>query len=130
MLCKVVERATSYNLKLNFNKSNICQSSVPYIGRLITADGLKPKPTKVEAIQSMAPSLDKEGIKRFFCFITYLLKSIPNLGEVDMPQRQLLKRDVEFVWQPAQHVHACTKFHNDIFGTQQDMGANENSIAH
>lgn len=34
--------------------------------------------------------------------MTYLSKFIPNLSEVDAPLRQLLKRDVEFQWQPAQ----------------------------
>lgn len=42
ILRKVVERATSYNLKLNFDKCHIRKSSVPYVGHLITADGLKP----------------------------------------------------------------------------------------
>lgn len=32
ILRRVVERATSYNLKLNFNKCHIRQSVVPYMG--------------------------------------------------------------------------------------------------
>ena len=102
ILRRVVEKATSYNLKLNFNKCHIRQPSVPYVGHLITADGLKPDPAKVEAVQGMSPPLDKEGVHRFLGFVTYLSKFIPNLSEVDAPLRQLLKRDVEFAWQPAQ----------------------------
>lgn len=52
----------------------------------------------------MPAPVDKEGIKRFLGFITYLSKFIPNLSEVDALLRQLLKRDVEFMWQPAQQV--------------------------
>lgn len=51
ILRKVVERATSYNLKLNFEKCHMRQSAVPYIGHLITADGLKPDPAKTEAAE-------------------------------------------------------------------------------
>ena len=61
-LRKVVERATSYNLKLNFDKCHIRQSAVPYVGHLITADGLKPDPAKTEAVRSMPPPTDKEGV--------------------------------------------------------------------
>lgn len=50
ILRRVVERAASFNLKLNFNKCHVRQSSVPYVRHLITADGLKPDPAKVEAI--------------------------------------------------------------------------------
>lgn len=102
ILRKVVERATSYNLKLNFNKCHIRQSAVPYVGHLITAEGLKPDPAKTEAVRNMPPPTEKEGIHRFLGFVTYLSKFIPNLSQVDAPLRQLVKNDAEFVWQPAQ----------------------------
>ena len=51
---QVVKKATSYNLRLNVNKCLIRQPSVPYVGHLITADGLKPDPAKVEAVQGMS----------------------------------------------------------------------------
>lgn len=104
ILRSAFERATSFNLKLNSGKCHIHQSSVPYVGYLITADGLKPDPAKVEAIRNMPAPMDKECIKRFLGFITYLSKFIPSLSEVGAPLRQLLKRDVEFVWQQAQQI--------------------------
>uniref|UniRef100_A0A3B3HY91 Gypsy retrotransposon integrase-like protein 1 n=1 Tax=Oryzias latipes TaxID=8090 RepID=A0A3B3HY91_ORYLA len=102
ILKQVVQRATTYNLRLNFNKCHIRQSAVPYVGHLITADGLKPDPVKTEAVRCMPPPTDKEGVRRFLGFVTYLSKFIPNLSEIDAPLRQLTKRDVEFMWQPAQ----------------------------
>lgn len=51
-LRKVIQRATSYNLSINFDKCHIKQSSVPYVGHLITSDGLKADPTKIEAVKS------------------------------------------------------------------------------
>ena len=72
-----------------------------YVGHLIRADGLKPDPAKVEAVQCMPPPTNKDGVRRFLGFVTYLSKFIPNLSEVDAPLRELLKSDVEFAWQPA-----------------------------
>lgn len=79
ILHKVVERATSYNLKLNFNKCHICQPAVPYMGHLITAtattdNGLKPDPVKIKAVQHMSQPTYKEGVCHF---LGYLSKFIP-----------------------------------------------------
>uniref|UniRef100_A0A8C5PPV9 Gypsy retrotransposon integrase-like protein 1 n=1 Tax=Leptobrachium leishanense TaxID=445787 RepID=A0A8C5PPV9_9ANUR len=112
ILRKVIQRATSYNLSLNFDKCHVKQSSVPYVGHLITADGLKADPAKIEAVKSMPTPRDKDGVRRFLGFVTYLSKFLPNLSEVDAPLRQLLKTDVEFAWQPAQQ---------QAFDTLKDM---------
>lgn len=114
ILRKVIERATSYNLKLNFTKCHIRQSEVPYVGHRITAGGLKPDPAKTEAVRCMPPPTDKEGVRRFLGFVTYLSKFIPNLSEIDAPLRQLTKNDIEFTWEPVQQQaferlkHLCT----------------------
>mgnify|MGYP003691723641 FL=1 len=49
ILRKVVERATSYNLKLNFDKCKIRKSIVPYMGHIVSDQGLKPDPDKIKA---------------------------------------------------------------------------------
>ena len=46
-LKQVIEKGTEYNLKLNFEKCQIRQSQIPYIGHIFTGDGLKPDPSKV-----------------------------------------------------------------------------------
>ena len=101
ILHKVIERATSYNLKLNLQKCSVRQPEVPYIGHLLTSEGLKHDPSKVTAPQNMPTPQTKEDLRRFLGFITYLGKFIPNLSEIDVPLRDLLKTDVVFDWQPA-----------------------------
>ena len=46
---KVIERATQYNLKMNLDKCQIRKAEVPYVDHLLTTEGLKPDPEKVEA---------------------------------------------------------------------------------
>ena len=41
---------------------------------------------------------DKEGIGRLLGFVQYLSKFIPNLSQVDVSLRELMKSDVEFAW--------------------------------
>ena len=102
ILRKVIDRATQFNLKLNMDKCLIRRSEVQYVGHLLTSEGLKPDPRKVQAVKDMPAPTDKEGVRRFIGFVTYLSKFIPNLSEEDAPLRQLLKNDIQFQWQPAQ----------------------------
>jgi len=105
VLHKVIERATSYNLKLNLQKSLITQPAVPYNGHLLTSEGLKPDPSKVAAVRAMPTPKNKDDFKRFLGFVTCLAKFIPNLSELDAPLRALLKIDKIdglFDWQQAQ----------------------------
>ena len=98
ILKQVIDRATEYNLKLNYDKCKIRQPMVPYMGHILTQDGLKADPAKVKAIVEMPAPEDKEGVRRILGMVQYLAKFIPNLSQVDAPLRALLKADVPFQW--------------------------------
>ena len=102
ILKKVVERAKAWNLKLNFDKCQIRKSEVLYVGHLVTAQGLKPDPAKVKAVQKMPVPASKEEVRRFLGFIQYLAKFIPNLSEIDAPLRKINKQNVTFFWEKEQ----------------------------
>ncbi|XP_052242487.1 uncharacterized protein K02A2.6-like [Dreissena polymorpha] len=98
----VIKCATEYNLKLNYDKCMIRQTSVPYMGHILSESGLKADPAKLKSILEMPTPKDKEGVRRFLGFIQYLAKFIPNLSQVDGPIRILLKFDIEFAWNSEQ----------------------------
>ncbi|GFR94327.1 transposon Ty3-I Gag-Pol polyprotein [Elysia marginata] len=102
ILKKVLRRATDYNLKLNLEKVRIRQKSVGYCGHVISAEGLKADPEKIKAVREMPRPHDKESLRRFLGFVTYLGKFIPNLSQEDQPLRQLLKAENIFQWEDQQ----------------------------
>ena len=51
-------RCRERNLKLNLKKARLRQSEVPFIGHILTPEGLKPDPHKVEAIVTMPDPTD------------------------------------------------------------------------
>ena len=101
VLEKVLYRAKSYNLKLNFDKVRVRIQQVPYVGHIISAEGLEPDPKKVRTMRT--PSLrTKEDVRRFQGSIQYLAKFLPMLAEVETPLREFTKRDVLFHWDAPQ----------------------------
>ena len=59
ILKQVMERATSYNLKLNMQKCKVRQKEVQYVGHLLTADGLKPDLSRIEDLSARSSLVTK-----------------------------------------------------------------------
>ena len=95
---KVLQRAQQRNLKLNKDKSQIKCKEIHYVGHIISRDGLKPDPKKVEAIINMNAPKDKEEVQRFLGMTTYLAKFLPNYSQVAAPLRILLEKGTEWHW--------------------------------
>ena len=101
-LSAMLERAADKNLKLNPDKLTVGVQEVEYFGHIISADGLKPDPTKVKAIQDMLPPVNKKELQTMLRMINYLVKFAPQLSEMMKPIRDLLKEDSEFLWDQPQ----------------------------
>ena len=97
-LAKVLERAKHRNLKLNKEKCQIKKVEIPYLGHILSKEGLKPDPKKTQAITSMESSTNKEYLQRFLGMLTYLSKFAPNLSQVAAPLRALLEQNSEWQW--------------------------------
>ena len=98
----VLQRARDSNLKLNPEKSKICQTEVKYVGHVLTAQGVKPDPDRVQAIVDMPDPVDKKGVQRFLGMIGYVHKFIPNLSDIAKPLRTILGKDIAWHWQAEQ----------------------------
>ena len=64
----------------------------------MTANGLKPDPSKVRAMEEVPFPEDKPARLRFLVMANYITKFIPNLADLSQPHRQLLHKDVEWHW--------------------------------
>ena len=102
ILTQVLQRAEEHNITFNFEKMQLRVNEVKYLGTIISKEGMKPDPAKVEAISEMTTPTDKAGIRRLLGMINYLAPHIPNMSIITAPLRNLLKSDVHFTWGPEQ----------------------------
>ncbi|KAL9974060.1 hypothetical protein ACROYT_G011057 [Oculina patagonica] len=80
------------NLRLNEKKARLRQQEVPFIGHILTPEGLKPDPCKVEAIVQMPDPTDVHSLRRFLGMVNYLAKFLPRLSDETEVPRNSLKR--------------------------------------
>ena len=85
---QILQRAHEVNCKLTPKKCKFCLHKVPYVGHLITEEGLKPDEAKVKAIKGMPPPDSPEALRQFLGTINYLHKFISNLSEKTAPLRR------------------------------------------
>ena len=97
-LVGLLERCRSKGIKLNQKKVKFRCIQVCFMGHLFSAEGLSRDPAKVEVIQRMRISSDKQGIRRLLGTVNYLQTFSPNLSSVTVPLRELLKEENMFQW--------------------------------
>ena len=64
-------RCRERRIKLNEAKIVLKETSMPYIGHLLTADVAKADPSKVDAIVNMPKPTDVEGVRRILGMTNY-----------------------------------------------------------
>ena len=106
-LCLLLQRARERGLKLNKEKIKLRLTKVPFIGHLLTPEGLAPDPAKIQAVLSMPTPTDLKSLQRFLGMTQYLAKFLPRLSEVTESLRKLEHKGVVWNWLPA-HNEAIT----------------------
>ena len=71
---------------------------MPYIAHLLTSEGVRADPSKVEAILQMTKPEDVQGVRRILGMSNYLAKFLPKLSGLSEPLRQLTRKEREFHW--------------------------------
>jgi hypothetical protein len=97
-LSRVLDRCRASGIHLNRKKCRICVKEATYLGHVLSADGLKVDPEKIQAIQDMPRPCSKEEVRRFLGMVTYLSKFISDCATKSEPLRALMKKDTEFSW--------------------------------
>ena len=94
----LLRRAKKRNIKLNPEKLQFRQREVKFAGHIMSENGHKPNPQKVDAISSMPAPTDVPGVRRFLGMANYLRKYVEGFSDICNPLRQLTKDTAAWYW--------------------------------
>ena len=91
-LGKVFQRLRDSNFKIQMDKSEFLKLETAYLGHIISKDGIKPNPEKIQAIQNYPLPQTPKQIKQFLGLVGYYRKFIPDFARITKPMTQCLKK--------------------------------------
>lgn len=98
ILEKLLKTIKANNLCLNSSKTKLFESSIKWLGFIISQDGISINEERCKIIQSMGPCRDRKSVSRLLGMLTWNRKFIPNLSKRSYHLRQLMKTDKKFEW--------------------------------
>ena len=97
----VFQRIKEYGLKLKRSKCSFLKSEVSYLGHVISGEGTKPIPSKIESILQTEAPRDKSKVRSYVGLLNFYRRYLPNLASTIAPLNALLKTNARFIWDEA-----------------------------
>ena len=98
----VLEKLRSHNLFCKPEKCQFFQSSISYLGFVISDKGVNMDPTKVSAITSWPEPTSVKELQQFLGFANFYRRFIANFAGIAKPLTSLTRKHRSFVWGPEQ----------------------------
>lgn len=86
------------NLRAHAKKCEFGLDEVKYLGHKVSAAGIAPDPSKIEAIQKMLPPQSVTDIRSFLGITGYYRRFVKDFAAIARPLHELTKLGVEFNW--------------------------------
>lgn len=92
---KIFERLREAKLKIQVDKCNFLRKETEYLGHILTPEGVRPNPTKIEVIQNLKLPTTQKQIKSFLGITGYYRKFIKNYAKIAQPLTKYLKKNTK-----------------------------------
>ena len=96
-LNKVLHRLIQANLKIQFDKCEFLKKQCEFLGHIITQEGIKPNPNKIEKILNWPTPKTTTQIKGFLGLLGYYRKFIRDFAKLTKPLTKCLKKDTKII---------------------------------
>lgn len=94
----IFTKLAQHNFTLKLEKSKFCQESLNFLGFILSTDGIRPDPKKLEIIRNFAEPENKTQLQQILGICNFYRQfSLKHAYYID-PFRELLKKDVCWKW--------------------------------
>ena len=95
---EIFECLREAGFKMRAEKCDFMRTETMYLGRVVSAEGIKPDPKAVTKIQEWLPPRNKEELQNFQGFANYS-DFVPFHAAKVKPMQELLKKNQHFYWE-------------------------------
>ncbi len=95
---EVLQRLGDAGLKLKPSKCDLFKKEVLFLGHVVSQDGVKPDPKKIEAVQEWPIPKNITGVRSFLGFCSYYRRFIAGFATIASPLNRLLEAGQTFLW--------------------------------
>lgn len=97
-LRKVLKRLSEEGITLNKDKSIFGVTEIDFLGSTLSSKGVRISNERIKAITEFPQPKNKKDVQRFLGMVNFVSKYIRNKTDILSPMYELLKHDVEFIW--------------------------------
>jgi hypothetical protein len=117
-LIEVLQRLLAAGMQVNAGKCKWFNHTVTYLGFIITRDGIKPQPEKIQGILNMRRPTTQRQVRRFVGMVNFYRDLYPKRAETLAPLTNLCGQNKKFYWSE-EHDLACNNIKHQM--TQETM---------
>lgn len=108
-LTKIFKCLSKNNLKIQYDKCKFLSRSTEFLGHIITSEGIKPNPEKIQAIQKIKLPRTVKEIQSFLGLTGYYRKFIKNYSVIASPIIKYLRKNQKINLKDRQYIEAFDK---------------------
>ena len=87
---QVFEKLQAAKLSMKVSKSHLFSKEIQYLGHILSTKGIRPLPSKTQAIQKMHPPITPKQVHAFLSLVGYCRKVIKNFMQISKPLTLLI----------------------------------------
>ena len=94
----LMQTAHKYDLVFIPQKTHMKAQVINFFGCLYNANGVHPDSGKVDTVHALPAPTNTTELQEFLGLVTYLSPFIPSLSTLTAPLLELLKKDIDLIW--------------------------------
>ncbi|XP_042387466.1 uncharacterized protein LOC121979543 [Zingiber officinale] len=97
-LTTVLQTLKEHRLYAKFSKCDFWLNQIPFLGHIVSGNGIEVDPAKVEAIRNWDTPKNASEIRSFLGLAGYYRRFIQNFSQIALPLTSLTKKGVRYEW--------------------------------